>query len=102
MVVSKVLFDDFGISLLQAVGRLPALTDLVIDHDGAVQEKRTEATQEDPDADLSNNGLPHCDVLEDLRSDSLTRLSMAMLGGWPEGNTLRLVGLPELRACQLF
>ena len=102
MIVSKVLFDDFGISLLQVVGRLPALTDLVIDHDGAVQEKRTVATEEDPDADLSNSGLPHCDELEDLHSDSLTRLSMAMLGGDPEGNILRLVGLPELRACQLF
>jgi len=102
VVVSKTLFDDFGMTLLEMAGRMPALTDLVIDHDGAVQEKLTVATEEDPDADLSDIGLPHCGQLKDLHSDSLTRLSMSMLGGWPEGNTLRLVGLPALRTCQLI
>ena len=36
-----------------------------------------------------------------MHSRSLTRLGMSMLGGPAEGNALRLVGLPELRFCQI-
>ena len=76
VVVRRVPFDDFGQSLLDVVGQLPALTDLVIDHDGPVTEKRTAAIHLDDEDDpsLGDHGMPHCDQLTRLRSDSLTRL----------------------------
>ncbi len=41
VVVRRVAFADFGLSLLKAIRQLPALTDLIIDHDGPIIEERT-------------------------------------------------------------
>ena len=87
------LFSDRGATLLWTVQKLPALTELRI-----VKEGQTA----DLDAPVSDShGLPGCNELAQLRSCSLTQLTLWLLGGPPEGETLRLSGLPELRSCLL-
>lgn len=82
-------FVDRGAALLSTIQSLPALADLdIIDYDDPEYEC---------DHSSSDNGMPWCCELAELRSRSLTQLTVGMLGGPPEGNTLRLVGLPELR-----
>ena len=88
------LFEDRGETLLAAVGRLPALKALHITYHGVVQ------TLLAPVSD--RNGLPRCEELASLHSRSLTRLSVGMLGDPEKADTLRLVGLPELRSCRLM
>ena len=53
-------------------------------------------------ATTTNLGMPWCSDLAELRSRSLTRLHVSMFGGPLEGNTLRLVGLPELRVLSVL
>ena len=87
------LFDDRGAMLLETVQQLPVLADLTISFKGYTDSIVW------PVSDY--HGLPQCKELATLRSRSLTRLHLKMLGGPAEGNTLRLVGLPELRSCTL-
>ncbi len=87
------MFEDRAVTLLSVVERLPALKDFGIGFQGSAKQLR------DPISD--NNGLPRCSELAEMHSRSVTRLAMVMLGGPAEGNTLRLVGLPELRFCQI-
>ncbi len=105
VVVRRVAFADFGVSLLEAIRQLPTLTDLMIDHTGPIIEERTAVSDPNDDDDgprFIGFGLPHCHELADLCSGSLTRLRMFMTEGAPAGNTLRLIGLPELRWCELL
>jgi len=87
------LFEDRAVTLLSVVERLPALEDFGISFQGSAERLR------DPISD--SNGLPRCGELAEMHSRSLIRLGMSMLGGPAQGNTLRLVGLPELRSCLL-
>ena len=73
--------------LLSPGQRLPALVDLVVSHEGDLYD--------------ATDGMPRCKELAELHSRSLTRLSLGMLDGPAEGNTLRLSGLPNLRYCAL-
>ena len=91
--VTSVLFEDWAASLISAVQQLPALKSFDIAHDGGIDDV------EEPLSD--KNGLPHCQQLAALRSHSLTKLRVCMLGSPQLGNTLRLIGLPELRSCEL-
>ena len=75
------------------VQRLPALQDLdILDGDDPEWER---------DLSRASNGMPWCQELAELRSRSLTQLTINMLGGPAEGKMLRLVGLPKLRALSL-
>jgi len=87
-------FEDRGATLIRMVRQLPQLKSLSILYQCWMfgQERRVD----------DNDGLPRCKELAELRSHSLTRLSMSMLAGSAEGSTLRLNGLPELRTCELF
>ncbi len=87
------LFTDHGATLLRTIQHLPALTDLDVSY-LALQEELREPLS-------STNGLPACKELADMHSRSLTRLDVSMLGGPSNGNTLRLIGLPELQSCRL-
>ncbi len=87
------LFQDHGETLLWTVQQLPALSDLVIGHDGDL------ANLESPVSD--SYGLPRCAELAALHSRSLTRLKIRMLGGPEQGNMLRLCGLPQLHSCDI-
>ena len=87
------LFDDRGATLLDTVQQLPALANLTICFKGAARSL-LKAIGDD-------HGLPECKQLAALRSRSLTRLDVQMLGGPAEGNTLRLIDVPELRSCTL-
>jgi len=86
--------EDHGTALIWTVARLPALLDLTMRfHDISMNAE---------DAANDGLGLPRCQELANLHSRSLTRLRVDMLGSSADaGNTLRLVGLPELRSCQL-
>ncbi len=91
--VRRTRFEDRGAALMWTVQRLPALLDLeILDYDETEGSRRLRS---------EDNGMPWCSELAELRSRSLTRLAVHMLGGLAEGNTLRLVGLPELRALEL-
>ena len=92
VIVHQRLFKDRGRTLLRTVEQLPALTDLEIDHQGFVHK---------PVPVHGSYGLPRCKELARLRSCSLIRLRIQMLGGPAEGNTLRLRGLPKLRVCKI-
>ena len=86
-------FVDRGAALLSTVALLPALAELdILDYD------ETEGSRQ---LSSKDNGMPWCSELAELRSRSLTQLMINMLGGPAEGNTLRVVGLPELRALEL-
>jgi len=91
--VSTVLFEDRGATLIWAVQQLPALACLDIHHDSTAQDVLA------PISD--HNGLPHCQQLAALHSNSLTQLRVCMLGVPPSGNTLRLVELPKLQSLVL-
>ena len=88
------LFEDRGATLLCTAGRLPALRRLCITYDGEVPYLRAPVSE--------THGLPECKELAELRSHSLTELTIWMLGGPPDGNILRLSGLPKLRYCELI
>ena len=92
--VSRTRFKDRGAALLWTVQQLPTLQHLDIVHDsfGTVGRRVL---------DGNGSGLPWCSDLSGLQSRSLTQLHVDMLGGPPEGNTLRLDGLPELRSLSL-
>ena len=94
VIVDNVLFQDRGATLLRTVQMLPVLTDLSIDFQGEVSKLRAPVSD--------SNGLSRCQELAQLRSRSLTDLKVWMLGGPPDGNTLRLSGLPALRSCILI
>ena len=86
--------EDRSATLVSVVPHLPALADLTI---------RFLDQQDLDDADTDGEGLPRCRELSELHSRSLTRLRVDLFDN-PDadgGNTLRLVGLPELRSCQL-
>ncbi len=91
--MGRVRFDDRGAALIRTVQRLPALVDLSIYYydwrGGELAIIR------------DNAGLPRCEELAELHSQSLTKLHVSMLGGPGDGSPLRLSGLPELRTCQL-
>ena len=84
---------DHSAALIWTVAGLPALLDLTI--------RFYDISMSAEDADNAGLGLPRCRELADLHSRSLTRLRVDSLGGPEDVNTLRLVGLPELRSCQL-
>ena len=89
-------FTDRGATLLWTVQHLPALQQLAIVHDTSDL-----GYDQLPRVSGDDNGLPWCEDLASLRSASLTQLIVSMLGGPPDGNTLRLSGLPELRSLNL-
>ncbi len=87
------LLKDRGAALFKMVRDLPELTRLDVNYEGDSADE----------IDIgNNNGLPRCKELAGLHSRSLQWLRVAMLDGPAEGNTLRLVGLPELRTCILL
>ena len=92
--VGSMRFNDRGTTLIRTIQRLPALVDLVISYDDWRDGELAVARDDD--------GLPRCQDLAELRSPSLTRLSVSLLGGPAESNTLRLSGLPQLRKCELY
>ena len=93
MIARQEHFVDRGAALLSTVALLPALAELDIsDYDETEGSRRLSS---------EDNGMPWCSELAELRSRSLKRLAVHMLGDPAEGNTLRLVGLPELRALEL-
>ena len=93
--VRNVLFEDRGATLISAVQLLPDLADLDISCEYYEMV--------DVDAHASDGkGLPRCAELAGLHSRSLTRLSVFMLDGPAEGNTLRLSGLPQLQSCEII
>ena len=92
--VSTVLFEDCCTTLIWAVQQLPVLTFLDIHHDGTVDDVFAPVSDD--------NGLPHCQQLAALHSNSLTELRVCMLGAPPFDNMLRLVGLPKLQSLQLI
>ncbi len=83
--------EDHSVTLVSTVSRLP-LRDLTI---------RYLDPQTGGDCAADGQGLPRCRELADLHSRSLTRLRVDVLSDPADGNTLRLVGLPELRSCHL-
>jgi len=89
------LFDDRGATLLWTIQRLPALLELDVSFRGYPDSVIAPISDE--------HGMPHCRQLAALHSRSLTRLDVKMIGGPDDidGNTLRLVGLPELQSCTL-
>ena len=92
--VRGVLFEDRCAALISASQQLPELPELSISYEGHVY---------DLPADVSDrNGLPRCKELAELRSRSLTSLSVSMLDGPAQGNALRLSGLPALRTFRIF
>ena len=91
--VRTVLFKDRGATLLQTIQHMPALADLDISYRG-FGGRQVQGLSE-------THGLPRCEELAQLHSLTLTSLSVCMLDGPTEGTTLRLSGLPELRACTL-
>ena len=91
--MSTVLFEDRGATLIWAVQQLPALTCLDIHHDSTAQDVLAPISDD--------NGLPHCQQLAALHSNSLTQLRVCMLGVPLSGNTLRLVELPKLQSLVL-
>ncbi len=94
MLARYTCFEDRGAALMRTVQRLPALTELaVLDGDDPEYEQ---------DLSHDDDGMPWCSDLAELRSRSLTRLTVTMFGGPAEGNTLRLLGLPELRALSVY
>ena len=92
--VYNVLFADLGATLLQTVHLLPVLTHLAIRHRNEVINLLAPVS--------SNHGLPTCKELGQLCSRSLTHIFVDMLGGPPDGNTLKLSGLPELRSATIY
>ena len=84
--------EDRSAMLVSMVPQFTALADLTI---------RYINSQMDGPSASDVQGLPRCRELADLHSRSLTRLRADVLANPEEGNTLRLVGLPELRCCQL-
>jgi len=93
VIAKRTRFEDRGAALMWTVQRLPALAELEIaDWDETEGSRRLRR---------EDNGMPWCQELAELRSRSLTRLAVHMLGGPAEGNALRLVGLPQLRAIEL-
>ena len=91
--MGRVRFEDRGAALIRTVRRLPALVDLSIYY----YDWRGDELAVIRD----NAGLPRCEELAELRSQSLTKLHVSMLGGPGNSSPLRLSGLPELRTCQL-
>jgi len=89
--VHDVLFEDRGVTLLHTVQMLPVLTHLAIRHCNEASSLLAPVS--------ASNGLPTCKELSELRSCSLTQLKVEMLGCPPDGNLLRLSGLPALRSC---
>ena len=89
--VHNVLFEDQGATLLHTVQILPVLRHLAIRHCNEASSLLAPVS--------ASNGLPTCKELAELRSCSLTRLTVEMLGCPADGNLLRLSGLPELRSC---
>ena len=92
VVVKCVRFEDRAAALIRTIRQLPALTDFGIHYGDWVDDH--------PICD--NAGLPRCKELAELRSNSLTRLRVSMLGNPAGDSKLRLRGLPELQACDLF
>ena len=85
---------DRGAGLLSTIQSLPALAGrYILDYDDPEYEC---------DHSGSDNGMPWCSELAGLRSRSLTQLTVSMIGGPPEANTLRLVGMPELRDLSIY
>jgi len=84
--------EDRSVTLISTVPRLPVLADLTI---------RYLDPQLDDESATDGQGLPRCRELAELHSRSLTRLRVDLLRDPDGANTLRLVGLPELRSCQL-
>ena len=91
-VIADDLLKDRGETLLWTVACLPALLELIVSYNnrGVLQWGSTGGVE---------HGLPRCYELAQLRSNSLTRLRVSMLGGPPQHNTLRLIGLPRLESC---
>ena len=83
--------EDRSVMLISTVPQLP-LRDLTI---------RYIDSQMGDGSPTDGHGLPRCRELADLHSRSLTRLRVDVLSDLEGDNTLRLVGLPELRCCQL-
>jgi hypothetical protein len=90
--VGDELFEDRADALLWTVAHLPALLELVVSYQGT-------KVRSGPDADGLIYGLPRCHELAQLRSSSLTHLKVSLVGGCAKMNTLRLIGLPQLRGC---
>ena len=93
VIVLDVLFEDRGAALFRTAQMLPALRILSITYEGQVDNLRAPITD--------SHGLPECKELATLRSCSLSELTIWMLGGPPDGNTLQLSGLPQLQSLTL-
>ena len=87
--------EDRGSTLIWTVQQLPALVELHIEYDDTAKQHR-------PASAAIGSRLTRCKEVSELHSRSLTRLRLSMVGGSDEANTLRLVGLPNLRCCELI
>ena len=95
VVVGEELFEDRAEALLWTVARLPMLLELVVSYQGTKDGA-------DPNADCWFFGLPRCRKTSQLRSTSLTHITISIVGGQPEVNELCLVGLPRLQSCVII